>query len=177
MATSATALIVSDDTDFSQTMKSLFQRWGMVVESAAEAPYLPAGGVDVVLLDIRKQESNGLALLTTIRARMTDAEIILVNRPDNIQLSMAGMQGGADDEIISPFDIAALKNKIFSAIQRRKKRRVKKRSLLKKIEDALSAITFAQAGEFDTAVALLNESEEKSSSLDDRKKTEAAPGS
>lgn len=173
MAILATALIVSDDTGFAQTMKGLLQRWGLVVELAAEAEYLPAGGVDVVLLDIRKQESHGLALLATIRIRMVEAEIILVNRPDNIQLSMAGMQAGADDEIISPFDTATLKKKISAVIKCRKKRSGK-RSLLKRFEEAMTVITFAQAGEFDTAVDLLNESEEKSSSHKDRKKTETA---
>jgi DNA-binding response OmpR family regulator len=171
MAISATALIVSDDTDFGQTMKNLLQRWGMIVELAVEAAYLPVGGVDVVLLDIRNQESKGLSLLVTIRARMADAEIILVNKPDNIQLSMAGMQAGADDEIISPFDTASLKNKISSAVQCRKKRLGKKRSLFKRFEDVMTAITFAQAGEFGDAVDLLDESEEKPSPLKDRKKT------
>jgi DNA-binding response OmpR family regulator len=168
MVIPATALIVSDDPDFTKTMKSLLQRWGMVVESAGEVAYLPVGVMDIVLLDIRKQEGNGLALLTTIRARMSDTRIILVNRPDNIQLSMAGMHGGADDEIISPFDTVTLKKKISSAIQRRKKRQGKK-SLFKKIEDAMAAITFAQAGEFDTAVDLLNEPEGKPSLQKDRK--------
>jgi DNA-binding response OmpR family regulator len=163
MAISATALIVSDDPDFAQTMKSLLQRWGMFVELVAESVYLPAGGVDVVLLDIRKREGEGLALLATIRSRMADAGIILVNRADNIQLSMAGMQAGADDEIISPFDTATLKKKISSALQCRKKRKRKKRSLFERFEDVMTAITFAQAGEFGDAVDLLNEPEEKTS--------------
>jgi DNA-binding response OmpR family regulator len=160
MALSATALIVSLDPDFSQTMKNLLQRWGMAVEVAAEAADLPGNGVDVVLLDIRQQEGGGLTLLPTIRMRMAEAEIILVNRPDNIQPSITGMQAGADDEIISPFDTDSLKNKISAAIQYRRKRQGK-RSLLKRFEDAMTAITFAQAGEYDTAVEVLNERKEK----------------
>lgn len=175
MAISATVLIVSLDADFAQTMKLLLQRWGMAVELAREPADFPSITADIVLLDIRQQEGDGLALLPIIRMRMAEAEIILVNRPDNIQPSMAGMQAGADDEIISPFDTDSLKNKISAAIQyRRKRKRKGKRSLLKRFEEAMTVITFAQAGEFDTAVDLLNESEEKSSSHKDRKKTETA---
>jgi DNA-binding response OmpR family regulator len=174
MAITATALIVSDDTDFAQTMKSVLQRWGMIVElAAAEVAYLPADGIDVVLIDIRRQESNGLDLLADIRSRMADAKLILVNRMDNIQLSIAGMQAGADDEIISPFDTAILKKKIATAVQCRKKRR-EKSSLLRRFEDAMAAITFAQAGEFDTAVELLNESEEQPSSHKNQNNKETA---
>ncbi len=169
MAISATVLLVSDDTDFVKTMKSFLQRWGMVVEVAAEFAYLPGGMVDIVLYDIRKQESNGLSLLSIIRTKMADAEIILVNQPNNIQLSMAGMQAGANDEILSPFDTAILKKKIASAIQCRKKRR-RKKSFFKRFEDAMAAIAFAQAGEFDTAVDLMDESEEEPSSHNNRKK-------
>ena len=121
MAATPIALIISDDMDFSQTMKRLLQRWGMIVELATDVASLPADGIDVVLFDTMRQESDWLSLLTSVRSRMADSKLILVNRVDNIQLSIAGMQAGADDEIIPPFDTAIMKKKIFSAIQNRKK--------------------------------------------------------
>lgn len=160
---SAHVLIVSQDTDLIETMGILLQRWGMVVELAGEPADLSIIGADIVLLDIRQQEDCGLTLLPVIRARMPEAGIILLNKPDNIQPSIAGMLAGADDEIISPFDTVTLNNKIFAAIQGRKKRKGK-RSLLKRFEDTMTVITFALAGEYDTAIDVLNELEEKHSS-------------
>jgi two-component system, OmpR family, response regulator len=166
---SANVLIVSQDTDFVETMSSLLQRWGMVVELAGEPADLSMIGVDIVLLDIRQQGDCGLTLLPVIRMRMPEAEIILVNKPDNIQPSIAGMLAGADDEIISPFDTVTLQNKIFAAVQCRRKRKGK-RSLLKRFEDTMTVITFALAGEYDTAIDVLNELEEKNSFTKDRRK-------
>jgi len=128
MAAKPIALIISDDMDFTQTMKRLLQRWGIIVEMATDVAYLPADGIDVVLFDTMRQESDWLSLLASVRSKMADSKLILVNRVDNIQLSIAGMQAGADDEIILPFDTAILKKKIISAIQSRKKTAEKKYS-------------------------------------------------
>ena len=151
----ATALIVSGDSVFAETMKALLQGWGLTVTLSGDSghPLLP--GTEIILLDIRRANSEGLALLPVIMEKMPEAEVILINRPDNIPLSIAGMQAGATDELIAPFDTSTLKNTISAAIRRRKKRQGKK-SLLQRFGDAMAAATFAQAGEFDTAIALLD---------------------
>lgn len=156
----ATALIVSSDAGFAETMKALLQRWGMAVELIGDPTHPPPLGAEIVLLDIRQDNSEGLTLLLAIREKMPEAEVLLINRPDNIPLSIAGMQAGAADELIAPFDTGTLKNTIAAALRRRKKRQGKK-TLFRRFGEAMVAATFAQAGEFDTAIALLNDQEEE----------------
>lgn len=153
----ATALIVSNDAGFAKTMQTLLQGWGMTVALSEESA--PQPGTEIVLLDIRQTGNEGPHPLLAIREKMPAAEIILINRPDNIPLSIAGMQAGAADELIAPFDTSTLKNSISAALARWKKRQGKK-TLFQRFGDAMAAATFAQAGEFDTAIAMLDSEEE-----------------
>ena len=164
----ATALIVSGDASFAETMQDLLQGWGMTVALSGESPPPPSVGTEIVLLDIRQASSEAVHPLLAIREKMPEAEVILINRPDNIPLSIAGMQAGAADELIVPFDTSVLKNSISDALGRRKKRQGKK-SLFRRFGDAMAAATFAQAGEFDTALSLLN-SEEDANQTSEQKK-------
>jgi len=166
----ATALIASSDATFAETMEALLQRWGMKVELSGGSKHPLPMEAEIVLLDIRQDNSSGLSFLLSIREKMPEAEIILINRPDNIKQSIAGMQAGAADEIIAPFDTNALKNIISAALRRREKRKGKK-SLLRRFGEAMTAATFAQAGEFDTAVALLDEQEDRGRSSSDRNRS------
>ena len=155
----ATAFIVSNDAVFAETIRALLQDWGITI-ALSEESIPPPPGPDIVLLDIRQASSEGPHPLLAIRERMPAAEVILINRPDNIPLSIAGMQAGAADELIAPFDTDTLKNTISAALRRRKKRQGKK-SLFQRFGDAMAAATFAQAGEFDTALSLLDGEEDE----------------
>ncbi len=118
----------------------------------------PDENVDVVLLDIRQQHDEAINCLRSLKQARPEIEVIMINRPDSVRTSMAGMQAGAGDELIAPFDTAVLKKKVTAACRRLGKRLKKgsRRSLLTMFSDAMAAATFAQAGEFDTAVDLLN---------------------
>ena len=156
-----TALIVSSDMDFAETMKARLQGWDLAVALSGGSALPPLeAAVKIVLLDLRQDNDEGLALLLTIRERIPAAEIILIKRPDNIPLSIAGMQAGAADELIAPFDTSTLKNAIYAALRRSKKQQGKK-SLFQRFGEAMAAATFAQAGEFDTAIAMLDDKEDK----------------
>jgi len=149
----ATALIVSSDAGFAETMQDLLQSWGMAVALSGGPTDSPLPWpVEIVLLDIRQSNIQGFTLVPAIREKMPAAEIILINQPDNIPLSIAGMQAGATDELIAPFDTGVLKNTISAALRRRKKRQEK--------IGALAAAPFALPGEFGPALALLDEPEE-----------------
>jgi hypothetical protein len=71
------------------------------------------------------------------------------------------MRAGASTELSAPFDLAALRSAVSAALRRRKTRLARARpSLLERFQRAMSAATFAQAGEFDTARELLAEGDD-----------------
>lgn len=162
MTMQATALIVSGDESFAETMQARLQSWGLMVSLSEGAPSRLTLGVEaaIILLDIRQVGSEALTFLLTIKEKMPAAEVILINRADNIPLSIAGMQAGATDELIAPFDTSTLQNTISAALRRRKKHQ-RKKSLLQRFGEAMAAATFAQAGEFDTALAMLDDETDK----------------
>jgi len=76
----ATALIVSTDTIFAETMQGLLQGWGLTVELSGESSSPPDYEAEVVLLDIRMAGSEGPHPLLAIREKLPKAEVILINR-------------------------------------------------------------------------------------------------
>jgi DNA-binding NtrC family response regulator len=77
---------------------------------------------DVVLLDARYRGKGTMQALSSVKREQPNAEIILISSSDNIALSMQGMREGASDDIIVPFDIDTLIEKVREALARKKTR-------------------------------------------------------
>lgn len=121
-------------------------------------PVAAEGRLDLVLLDIRRGEHALVGWLSAVKQAAPALEVILLNLPGQVAISIAAMQAGASTELCAPFDLATLQDAVSVALRRRKKRLDRARpSLLERFEQAMSAATFAQAGEFDTARELLGE--------------------
>ena len=74
------------------------------------AEVLKAEKPDLVVLDIKMGDYNGLDLLQDIRNRYYDIPVILCSAYDTFQHDMKSM--AADNYVIKSFDLAELKNKI-----------------------------------------------------------------
>ncbi len=70
---------------------------------------------DVFLLGLDGLGEKGLSLLRTIRNRWPLAPVVLMNRPGQLNISIAAMKLGAFDEILIPFDMATLLERIEKA--------------------------------------------------------------
>lgn len=160
--------IVSADQPFAELLRDKLQGWGLTATLGDEQPQeavqaAAAGQVDVVLLDIRQQAATMLNRLAAAMKGLTGVEVVLINTAEGINASMEGMRAGASDEVTTPLDAATLQQKIMAAVRRRQKAKKaaarKKRSLRSMLEQTMAAATFAQAGEFDTAMEFLKDSE------------------
>lgn len=152
--------IKTHDIDFAAKVGVLLGQWGYATLVVGGEGGDEENGVevDVALLDIRGMSDDAYGQLTAIRQRYPGVEVVLVNKPDNVAASIAGMRAGAGDELILPFDTAALEKAVDEACKRRRAARDKatRKPLLTRFSEAMMAATFAQAGDFDGALELMD---------------------
>ena len=62
-------------------------------------------GFDLVLLDLGLPERDGLEVLRELRSRGDATPVIIVTARDDVQNRIQGLDAGADDYIVKPFDL------------------------------------------------------------------------
>lgn len=160
-------LFASGDAGLTQTACDRLRQWGLTVSVKANFTLkgeqdVPGRNTAVALLDIREDITGALRWLRAAKMEQPGLEVLLINQPEQIENSMAGMHAGASDELTVPLDLSELRRKIMAALLRWEKcsGRKRKKSLARLFQDAMTAVTYAQAGDFDTAQEVLRKSEE-----------------
>ena len=90
------------------------------VRDAREAnAALRVGPYDLVLLDLGLPHGDGLALLREWRARRRELPVVIVTARDSVTDRIAGLDAGADDYVVKPFDLDELAARIRAVMRRR----------------------------------------------------------
>ena len=79
---------------------------------------LRATQYDLVLLDLMLPDGSGIDLLTDLRQRGSTTPVIILTALDQISDRIKGLNAGADDYLVKPFDLSELSARI-SAVSRR----------------------------------------------------------
>ncbi|MCG6973005.1 MAG: response regulator [Desulfobacterales bacterium] len=127
-------------------------------------------GIDVVLLSLNDLKKEGLVLIRMIKKMRPPVQIITVNSPDQISLSIEGMKLGAFDDFLMPLDLDSLILRIRDACQAKKNIEIIKPSLLQRCQDLMVAASFAEAGDTETARELLVKAPKNASQTAGQKK-------
>jgi two-component system, OmpR family, response regulator QseB len=91
--------------------------WVRDAEAAAAA--LAANPFDAVLLDLGLPGKSGDEVLKSMRSTGNDIPVLIITARDKVQDRIAGLDSGADDYIVKPFDLDELAARI-RAVQRRR---------------------------------------------------------
>ncbi len=73
---------------------------------------------ELVLLDLNLPDGQGLGLLRSLRAGNNPVPVIIITAQDQISVRIEGLESGADDYLVKPFDLAELGARL-SAVARR----------------------------------------------------------
>ena len=115
-------LLVEDDGMIARGLASALQQAGFVVDwmsdgRSAEAA-LETTAFDLVLLDLGLPLRDGISVLRGLRQRGNATPVIILTARDERQSRIAGLDAGADDYIVKPFDLDELLARVRSVLRR-----------------------------------------------------------
>jgi two-component system OmpR family response regulator len=117
-------LVVEDDRTVGQYVKRGLeeQRYQAdLVEDGMEGLRLASGGrYDLIVLDLRLPELNGLEVLRTLRDRGNTTPILVLTAQDAVDFKVQALRSGADDYVTKPFAFEELLARV-EALGRRPK--------------------------------------------------------
>ena len=115
-------LLVEDDLVLADGISRILKDNGMLVEmahSGTEADtILQRTQFTILLLDIGLPGLDGFALLRRLRSRGSTMPVLLLTARDAVQDRVHGLELGADDYLVKPFDTAELVARIRALIRR-----------------------------------------------------------
>ncbi len=101
-------LIVDDEPAVRYALRALLEEEGFAVDEAPDGQAglerVEAGGVDLVLSDLRTPKLDGMGLLDAVVARPRAPKVILITAHGNERAAVEAMKRGAIDYFAKPFD-------------------------------------------------------------------------
>ncbi|MFL4468431.1 response regulator transcription factor [Tateyamaria armeniaca] len=88
-------------------------------DGGAAETYLRDDGADLVILDINLPGTDGLTLLSDMRRRGDSRPVILLTARADTDDRVRGLDAGADDYLIKPFEMAELEARVRALLRRR----------------------------------------------------------
>ncbi|MBS0413432.1 MAG: response regulator transcription factor [Proteobacteria bacterium] len=80
---------------------------------------LAAQHYDLVLLDLGLPGKDGLAVLQALRTRGNPVPVLIITARDGLHDRLRGLDGGADDYVLKPFEMAELLARMRAVLRRR----------------------------------------------------------
>ena len=115
-------LLVEDDELLGDAVKTGLTQFGYVVdwlkdgESARSA--IKTETFELIILDLNLPKLSGINLLQNIRCDQNTTPVIILTACESVEDRIKGLDSGADDYIVKPFDLNELSARIRALIRR-----------------------------------------------------------
>ena len=116
-------LLVEDDAMIGAAAREGLRQEGHAVDWVRDgvqaASAVAAEKYDLVLLDLGLPRKDGLSLLRSWRERGVDVPVLVITARDAVPDRVAGLDAGADDYLVKPFDLDELSARVRAILRRR----------------------------------------------------------
>ena len=115
-------LLIEDDTVLGAAVRDQISSDGQSVDWVtrldAAGNAIAVAVYDLVLLDLMLPDGRGIGFLKSLRARGDVTPVIILTALDQVSDRIEGLNAGADDYLVKPFDLAELSARIGSVARR-----------------------------------------------------------
>ena len=105
-------LVVEDEQDMNLLIQKVLKRSGYCVDGCFDGQeaedYLAGTEYDVILLDVMLPKRDGYQLVADLRSKGVDTPVLFLTARDSIADRVKGLDLGADDYLVKPFDFDEL---------------------------------------------------------------------
>jgi two-component system response regulator QseB len=115
-------LLVEDDPMIAQGLETALRQEGYTVDAMGDgnsaAAALRSSSFDLVLLDLGLPQRDGIDVLRELRRRGNATPVLILTARDELADRVAGLDAGADDYIVKPFDLDEVTARMRSVLRR-----------------------------------------------------------
>jgi two-component system response regulator QseB len=115
-------LLVEDDVPLAEGIRMALKPEGYTVDwlqdGASALHALGSETFDLVILDLGLPRMDGLQVLKHLRAAANQVPVLVLTARDATTDRIAGLDAGADDYLVKPFDLAELKARLRALLRR-----------------------------------------------------------
>lgn len=115
-------LVVEDNRELALSIKKGLEQENISVdlaydgEAGEEKAFVNA--YDGILLDLNLPRKDGLAVLQSLRASAVESPVIIITARDEIEERAKGLDFGADDYLVKPFELLELNARLRAVVRR-----------------------------------------------------------
>ncbi|MGQ7862119.1 response regulator [Pseudomonas sp. 32A] len=115
-------LVCEDDELIASGIVAGLGAQGLTVErvgtAAAARAMLKVAEFDVMVLDLGLPDEDGLKLLQQLRSQGLEIPVLILTARDSVTNRVDGLQAGADDYLLKPFDLRELAARLHTLLRR-----------------------------------------------------------
>ena len=116
-------LLAEDEVDLNNVVTRYLKKNGYSVDSVLDGEealdYLEYGEYDLVILDIMMPKVDGFEVIKKLRDKGNHTSVLMLTARDSADDKIKGLDLGADDYIVKPFDFNELLARIRAVVRRK----------------------------------------------------------